>query len=391
MHASRLTGIPGTLLATVLILTGCGVTNPVTGEKELGFVSQDSEIAMGRQQYLPARQSQGGDYRLDPKLQRYVSGVGSKLAAVADRKLPYEFVIVNDSTPNAWALPGGKIAVNRGLLTELGSEAELAAVLSHEIVHAAARHGAQGVERSTLLTGALMATALLAGDREYAGAAVAGAQVGAAALNQKYGRDAEREADYYGIMYMARAGYDPSAAVDLQQTFVRLNAERREDWLSGLFASHPPSRERVENNRRTVAALSNRPTFRGERGYREHIAYLKRVKPAYEAYDKGRDALERGDTAAAAALADKAIAIESREALFHSLKGDIQVKRGNHQAALAAYDETIRRDSGYYRNYLVRGLLREKLGDRAGARSDLERSMRLLPTKTARERLVRLR
>ena len=82
------------------------------------------------------RQSQGGDYVADPKVQDYVRQVGNKLAAVSDRKLPYEFSVVNDSSANAWALPGGKIAIHRGLLTELKSEAELAAVLSHEIVHA---------------------------------------------------------------------------------------------------------------------------------------------------------------------------------------------------------------------------------------------------------------
>ena len=85
---------------------------------------------------------QGGAYVVDPELNRYVREVGARLARASDRALPYEFVVLNNSTPNAWALPGGKIAVNRGLLVELDNEAELAAVLGHEIVHAAARHGA---------------------------------------------------------------------------------------------------------------------------------------------------------------------------------------------------------------------------------------------------------
>jgi len=377
------------LVAATLGVGGCA-TNPVTGERDLGLVSTDSEINMGRQQYGPSRQAQGGDYSLDPRLTEYVRGVGAKLAAVADRKLPYEFAIINDSTPNAWALPGGKIAVNRGLLTELRSEAELAAVLGHEIVHAAARHGAQGVERGTLLSGALIATALLVGDQDYAGLAMAGAQVGATAVNQKYGRDAEREADFYGIRYMARAGYDVQAAVDLQQTFVRLNNERRQDWLSGLFASHPPSQERVDNNRKTAGQVG-RGGVRGEDTYRKRIAYLKQVAPAYDAYDKGREALAKGDTATAATLADRAIAIEPREALFHGLKGDAKAKRGDYRGALAAYDGAVSRDSRYYRHFLTRGLVREKLGDNAGARADLERSMALLPTDVAKDHLVRLR
>ena len=86
----------------------------------------------------------GGSYTLDPDLTAYVRSVGNKIAKYSNRThLPYEFVVINDSTPNAWALPGGKIAIHRGLLTELQDESELAAVLAHEIVHADARHSAQ--------------------------------------------------------------------------------------------------------------------------------------------------------------------------------------------------------------------------------------------------------
>ena len=125
-------------------LLGCA-TNPVTGRSELNIISESWELKTGKQHYLPMRQSQGGDYVADPKVQDYVRQVGNKLAAVSDRKLPYEFSVVNDSSANAWALPGGKIAIHRGLLTELKSEAELAAVLGHEIVHAAAKHGAKSM------------------------------------------------------------------------------------------------------------------------------------------------------------------------------------------------------------------------------------------------------
>ncbi|MFZ1547417.1 MAG: M48 family metalloprotease, partial [Candidatus Nitrotoga sp.] len=111
-----------------LLISACG-TNPVTKKKEFQFVSESQEISIGQQNYAPARQSQGGDYVIDPELTAYVQSVGDKLAAVSDRKLPYEYAIINDSIPNAWAMPGGKIAFNRGLLYELNSEAELAAVM----------------------------------------------------------------------------------------------------------------------------------------------------------------------------------------------------------------------------------------------------------------------
>jgi beta-barrel assembly-enhancing protease len=127
MRALKITGL---CLSAVLI--GCG-TNPVTGKKEIQFVSEAQELRIGAENYAPMRQSEGGDFKIDPELTTYVNEVGQKLAAVSDRKLPYEFVVLNSSVPNAWSLPGGKIAVNRGLLTELKNESELAAVLGHEI------------------------------------------------------------------------------------------------------------------------------------------------------------------------------------------------------------------------------------------------------------------
>ena len=185
------------LLLMLAALQGCAV-NPVTGKSEFSLVSEAQEIALGEQNYAYMQQSGGGQYDVDPELTAYVSGIGQKLAAVSDRKLPYEFVVLNSSVPNAWALPGGKIAVNRGLLTEMNSEAELAAVLGHEIVHAAARHSAQQMSRGMLLQVAVVGTAIVTGGSDYADLAVGGAAVGAQLINQKYGRSAELESDYYG-------------------------------------------------------------------------------------------------------------------------------------------------------------------------------------------------
>jgi predicted Zn-dependent protease len=205
------------VMAAAAVLGGC-VVNPVTGERELALVSAADEVAIGEAQYAPSRQMQGGDYVIDPALTRYVASVGQRLAAVSDRALPYEFVVLN---------PGGKIAINRGLLMELGSEAELAAVLGHEIVHAAARHGALAMQRGMLLQTAVLATAAATGRGDYSGIAVGAATLGAQLINQRNGREAELESDYYGMVYMSRAGYDPQAAVTLQETFLSQVMTRR--------------------------------------------------------------------------------------------------------------------------------------------------------------------
>ncbi len=372
-------------LATV---SACSV-NPVTGKREIVFVSESSEIKMGAENYLPMQQSQGGEYDVDPVLTEYVSGVGNRLAEVSDRNLPYEFVVLNNSVPNAWALPGGKIAINRGLLTELNSEAELAAVLGHEIVHAAARHSAKRMERSALLQGVILATAVVTNDSDYGGLAVGGAGIGAKLLNQSYGRGDELEADKYGMLYMSRAGYDTQGAVELQKTFVRLNDGKSADWLTGLFASHPPSEERVRDNTRMAAALPPGGET-GEDRFRAAMKETIAAKPAYDAYDEGREALADEKPDVAIEQANKAIDLLPEESQFYSLRGDARIVKKQHEMALTNFNTAIRRRDDFFYYYLQRGLVQEELGYDNLAETDLQHSIEMLPTAPAHYALGRI-
>lgn len=222
----------------------------------MAFVSTSQEIELGNEHYAKLQKADGGLDTAHPAVTAYVAEVGKKLAAVCDRKdLPFEFVILDNGAPNAWTLPGGKIAVNRGLLVELRSEAELAAVLSHEIVHAAARHGAKSMERGLLALGAIAGTQAVLQEQRHKELLGVASIVGAELIMLRYSRQAELEADRYGMIYMARAGYDPSAAVTLQEMFVRLADKEDSHWLQGWLLSHPPTRERLEANRKTAAEL----------------------------------------------------------------------------------------------------------------------------------------
>lgn len=364
--------------AVLVALSGCGV-NPVTQKRELHLISQAEEESIGQQNYIPARQQQGGDYVVDPELTAYVQSVGNKLAAVSDRKLPYEFVVLNDSVPNAWAMPGGKIAFNRGLLYELNSEAELAAVLGHEIVHAAARHGAKKMETGILLQGAVVATGIAARDNEYAGLIVGGAQLSSQLIATKFDRSEESEADLYGMRYMKKAGYDPRAAVVLQETFVRLSQNRQSNFLEGLFSSHPPSPERVAANKATLAALGEGGVW-GKEIYAQKVSKLKATRPAYQAYDDGVKALAKGDVKQANLLAKQAAQAVPEEARFQELLGDVALKQNQNQAALDYYQQAINLQPGYFRPYAQKGIVLNKLGRSAEAEPLLKRSNELLPT-----------
>jgi predicted Zn-dependent protease len=369
------------LLLSIVFATGCSV-NPVTGKQELVFMSTAQEIEMGRQSYVPMQQSQGGVYDVDPALTAYVQRVGSKVAAQSGVDLPYEFVVLNNSVPNAWALPGGKIAINRGLLTELESEAELAAVLGHEAVHAAARHSAKQQSRAMLMQVGVMGTAIAASDSDYGNLIAGGASVLAQMGLAKYGRSAELESDRYGMQYMSKAGYDPLGAVDLQETFVRLSEGRQADWLSGLFASHPPSQERVDANRATAASLPP-GGMEGKAEYARAMARTMQLKPAYEAYDEGRKALAEEDLDTALAQADKALDLFPGEAHFHALRGDIRLVQDNYDWAATNYTRAIERRGDFFYYHLQRGIARKELGEQAAAVTDLERSLELLPTAPA--------
>lgn len=379
-----------TIAVFAACLTACAV-NPVTGDRELVIVNTGQEVTIGEQQYGPGRQMNGGDYVVDPELTRYVADVGFRLAAVSDRQLPYEFKVINDSTPNAWALPGGKIAIHRGLLIEMNSEAELAAVLGHEIVHAAARHGAQSIQRGMLLQGAMVAASIGANQSEYGSLLMTAAGVGAQLINQRYGRDAERESDKFGMLYMSRAGYDPSAAVDLQQTFLRLSQSRpQRGWLEGLFASHPPSAERVENNRAYLAELNSGGKL-GRDEYQQRTAELRRLQPAYDAHDRGRKALAEGNLDAALAEAQTALAMDSREALFHALRGDVRSVQKRWDDAVVNYNRAAQGNPSYFYPLMRRGIAFKAMNQNAEATQDLEQSIKLLPTAPALNALGELR
>lgn len=381
----RQTRLPATTRAALTLvallaftISGCG-TNPVTKKRELQLVSEQQEIAMGKQNYAPARQSQGGDYIIDPELTAYVQGIGQRLAAVSDRPLPYEFVVINNSVPNAWAMPGGKIAFNRGLLYELNSEAELAAVMGHEIVHSAARHSAQNMERGILLQGAVMAVGIGAQNSNYGNLIVGGSQLGAQLISSKYGRDAESESDYYGMLYMKKAGYDPAAAVSLQETFVRLSENKQTNFLEGLFASHPPSQARVEANKATLAKVGAGGEW-GREIYAQKVGKLKATQAAYKAYDEGNAALARGDTATATTLAQQALKAEPREPRFRDLLGDIALSQKKYDEALKYYAEAIKMQPDYFKPHIQSGVALYNSGRKAEAEAYFKRSNELLPT-----------
>ena len=278
-------------LLWLLCLLGCA-TNPVTGESEFSLVSESQELEVGKQYYGPTIQSFDGEYP-DPEAQAYVRKIGSRLAALSHRPgLQYEFTIVNTSMMNAFALPGGKICITRGLLTKQTNESQLAAVLGHEIGHVTARHGAAGMTRQMVLGGLLNIGAAALDYKQVAGreAILMAGAAGVQAVIAKYSRGQETQSDELGLGYMTKAGYNPKGAVELFGIFKKLQ-KNEPGFVEKMFASHPQSQDRMNHSEDLIAAKYK--SFTGPQAvtntedFKKHSLRLQKEAPYYDAYDQG--------------------------------------------------------------------------------------------------------
>jgi hypothetical protein len=211
------------------------------------------------------------------------------------------------------------------------------------------------MQRGLLLQGALLATAVITQRDHDPGLAIGAASVGAQLITQRNSREAELESDHYGMTYMSRAGYDPQAAVTLQETFVRLAEQNGGEGgkLEALFASHPPSTERVEKNRAMVAMLPKGGDVGRER-YQAATATLRQRAPAYKAYDDARMALAEKKPGRSERLAQQAVKLVPNEAQFHGLLGDIDVSQKRYDDAIKHYGDAIARNDNFFYYHLQR-------------------------------------
>jgi predicted Zn-dependent protease len=230
------------LAAVVLLsaLPACA-TNPATGRRQLSLVGEQQEVQMGRQadQEISAAV---GLYR-DPDLESYVQRLGGTLSGLSERpKLPWQFRILDDASVNAMALPGGYNYVTRGLLAHMNSEAELAAVMGHEVGHVTAKHTVSQISNQQVAQlGVVLGMILRPELRNYGSLA----DVGLGLLFLKYSRDHEREADSLGLRYVTKAGYDPRPMAEVFTTLERVgNAEASGGRVPGWLATHPAPGDR---------------------------------------------------------------------------------------------------------------------------------------------------
>ncbi len=247
----RYLSLSGILLLVIFQLgvSGCA-TNPVSGTSDFVLMSEEQEIALGRK--YSAEIIKDMPLYEDPELAKLVQDIGEQVAANSHRpELIYRFAVLDSTDVNAFALPGGYIYITRGLLAYLNTEAELAAVLGHEIGHVTARHS---VRQHSTATAAGLVAAVLGAASGVQGADTL-ANMAGTAIVRGYGREHELEADRLGAEYLARTGYDPDAMLEVvgilkhQEEFEKSRAEdedREPKTYHGLFSTHPENDERLQ-------------------------------------------------------------------------------------------------------------------------------------------------
>jgi len=272
------------VLAVILLasaaLSGCAV-NPVSGRPDLVMSSEQDEIERARQLHPVILQQFGGAFD-DPQLQQYVNDVGQRVAKVSHRPhLQYTFTVIDSNDINAFTTGGGFVYITRGIMAYLNSEAELAAVLGHEIGHVTARHAVRQQTQGTLAGVGAAAVGIFTGSADLANLA----NYAGTALVRGYGRDMELEADQLGAEYLERVGWDASNMIDVvrllkNQELFEIEQARRENReprvYHGVFSTHPDNdtrlREVIESARKVAKAGDKSPPNRD--AYLERLAGL---------------------------------------------------------------------------------------------------------------------
>jgi len=242
LEGMRLRATIATGLVAVAVLAGCQ-SAPVTGRNQLIVLpeSQDAQLGLDAYQQILAE----SEISNDPELNRRVQEVGRRIAAASPHpEWDWQFTVIENDEPNAFALPGGKVGVHTGLFQVAKNDDQLAAVIGHEVAHAVARHGAERMSQQVLMQVGLAGLGI-ATDQTYAALA---AQAATLAVILPYSRTQESEADHIGLIYMAEAGYDPREAIALWENFESFGGERPPEFLS----THPAPGSRIEELRRLM-------------------------------------------------------------------------------------------------------------------------------------------
>lgn len=354
------------------------VEDPLTGQKTLSLISTQQEIEIGKK-YIPQAINENEGLYPDKEVQNYVRKVGYKIAEHTPRKVDYQFYLVNSKDVNAFALPGGPVFINRGLILILDNESELAGVLAHELGHINARHHAKFLEKTYGLNILLNVLAIATYNSQYQNLIMQTAQIGASLLQLKYSRDQENEADALGVRFAYDSGYDPNGLVSTFEKFKSMERENRPvEWL----LTHPLPDTRIKN----VSQLIKRKypdkllLKRDTPEFQQIKQRIVKTALSYEYVEKAKESIKNKDFNTAIKHLNSAINLYEENNSAYTYKAFVCYQMKDFDCAYKSSIYAVKIDNLYFLPKLLAGASAVKLDKNFEAIKILEDAKDLINT-----------
>jgi len=362
----------------ISLVISCSTTyDPLAQRPVFTLLPTEKEIEIGRS-YVPLAINENDGRYPDKEVQAYVENLGKLIAKHTPRKLDYQFYVVNSQEINAFALPGGFIFVNRGLILALNKEDELVGVLAHELAHVNARHHARFLEKVFGLNLLLTISAILVSDKEYGRLLMNIGQIGAVLISLKWSRDQEREADRYGVVFTYKAGYDPRGLLDTFKIFKKLSKSksRPPEWL----LTHPLPETRIKEVSQLIAKLDlSKPLKKDSPQFHKIKKKLEKTKPSYDLYYKAKKVVKKNKTEALRLL-NEALKIYPQNNAALTLKSSILLANKKYLEGTKLAVKSAELDNLYFQPHFLAGFGYFKLGRYRESIKYLERAKSLIPS-----------
>ncbi len=361
------------------IFISCTATyDPLTGKKVYTLLPPEKEIQIGKM-YVPLAIEQNNGRYPDKEVQEYVSHLGEKIAKVVPRKLNYKFYVVNTSAINAFALPGGFIFVNRGLILTLNKEDELAGVIAHELGHVNARHHARFLEKMYGLSILYNIAAIFAYQTRYGDILLQFGKIGAQLLSLKWSRDQEKEADILGIRFAYEAGYDPRGLLDTFKIFEKLHKTEEPEWL----LTHPLPKTREQYVQQLISKYDlSKHLIVDTPEFHKIKQKLEKTKKSFDLYDKAVKALskKRPDFDKALKLLDESIKLYPDNNASLTARAFIYADKEMFKKASEDAIKAATLDDMYFSPHFIAGYSLFKLKNYKKSIDYLKRAEELIPS-----------
>lgn len=354
------------------------VEDPLTGQKVYTLLSTEQEIEIGKK-YIPQAINENEGLYPDKDVQEYIKSIGYKVASITPRKVDYQFYLVNSKDINAFALPGGAVFLNRGLILVLDNESELVAVLSHELGHINARHHAKFLEKTYGINILLNIIAIATANSSYQNIIMQTAQIGAGLLQLRYSREQENEADMLGVRFAYDSGYDPKSMISVFNKFKSMESgSKPPEWL----LTHPLPETRIKN----VSELI-RTKYKDQLLLKKDSQYFQVVKQnivktsiSYEYVEKAKENIKNKDLQTALKNLNTAISFYDMNTAALTYKSIVCYQLKDYSCSYKSALSASRIDELYFLPKLLTGASLVRLGKDFEAIKHLEDAKGLIDT-----------